>query len=182
MNWKIGDDIRLKMITEEDVKPFFELVMKSKEHLKMWLGRIDFIKEENDIATYFKVKIEAASEHNGNPIAFGIFYRDELAGTIEFSNIDKSNKIGRIAYWLGNSFQNKGIMSKALNEIIDYGFDQLKLNKIEITTAVDNHKSRALPERLGFKEEGRIRQAQWLYDRYVDHIIYGLLKSEKIDI
>ena len=43
---------------------------------------------------------------------------------------------------------------------------------------LDNHKSRAIPERFGFKKEGMIRQAEWLYDHYVDHIIYGLLARE----
>jgi ribosomal-protein-serine acetyltransferase len=39
-------------------------------------------------------------------------------------------------------------------------------------------KSRALPKRLGFTEEGIIREAEWLYDHYEDHVVYGLLKKE----
>jgi ribosomal-protein-serine acetyltransferase len=69
-------------------------------------------------------------------------------------------------------------MSQALETIIEYGFRDLKLNKIEIRVATENLKSRALPERFGFKEEGVIRDAEWLYDRYVDHVVYGLLQDE----
>ena len=52
------------------------------------------------------------------------------------------------------------------------------LNKIEISIAEENFRSRALPKKYGFKEEGIIRDAEWLNDKYVNHVLYGLLKSE----
>ncbi|WP_338048384.1 GNAT family protein [Paraliobacillus sediminis] len=69
-------------------------------------------------------------------------------------------------------------MSRAFKTIIDYGFNDLGLNKIEVNVATENNKSRVLPERFCFKEEGKLRQAEWLYDHYVDHVIYGLLAEE----
>jgi ribosomal-protein-serine acetyltransferase len=44
---------------------------------------------------------------------------------------------------------------------------------------VENVKSRAIPERLGFRAEGTVRQAEWLYDRFVDHVVYGLLAGDR---
>ena len=55
------------------------------------------------------------------------------------------------------------------------------LNRIEIRCATQNVRSRAIPERLGFKEEGLIRDAEWLYDHYVDHIVYGMLESDWVN-
>jgi ribosomal-protein-serine acetyltransferase len=52
------------------------------------------------------------------------------------------------------------------------------MHKVEIRAASGNKKSRAVPERLGFKQEGCIRQAEWLYDHYVDHVVYGMLDLE----
>lgn len=69
-------------------------------------------------------------------------------------------------------------MTRACQAMITYAFHTMKLNKVEIRCATENVRSRAIPERLGFKEEGLIRQAEWLYDHYVDLVVYGLLASE----
>jgi ribosomal-protein-serine acetyltransferase len=54
-------------------------------------------------------------------------------------------------------------MTKACEGFFKYGFKELGLNRIEIRVATENEKSRAIPERLGFVEEGKIREAEWLY-------------------
>ena len=69
-------------------------------------------------------------------------------------------------------------MSKALEAMIAYGINDLSLNRVEIRVATENYKGRALLERFNFTKEGVIRVAEWLYDHYVDHILYGLLADE----
>jgi ribosomal-protein-serine acetyltransferase len=54
----------------------------------------------------------------------------------------------------------------------------MRLHRLEVRCAVANARSRAIPERLGFRLEGTIREAEWLYDRFVDHAVYGLLEAE----
>jgi ribosomal-protein-serine acetyltransferase len=49
---------------------------------------------------------------------------------------------------------------------------------VEIQCGEDNHKSRAIPERLGFQQEGIIRDGEFLYDHFHDVVVYGLLKKE----
>src|SRR3712207_8983550 len=50
-------------------------------------------------------------------------------------------------------------------------FLELGLNRVSIACATENKKSCAIPERLGFRREGVQRQAEWLYDHFVDHVI-----------
>ena len=69
-------------------------------------------------------------------------------------------------------------MTRVARALTDYAMNELKLNKVEIRCASGNLKSRSIPERLGFVQEGTIRQAEWLYDHYVDHIVYGVLAEE----
>ncbi len=88
------------------------------------------------------------------------------------------NRVGEIGYWLGDVFQGRGIMTQACRAMVAYGFSERGLNRIEIHCAPANVKSRAIPERLGFRIEGTLRQAEKLVDGYVDNVVYGLLASE----
>jgi ribosomal-protein-serine acetyltransferase len=59
-------------------------------------------------------------------------------------------------------------------ELINYGFTTLKLDRVVIVCATENHRSRAIPLRLGFTPEGVVRDAEWLYKQFVEHDIYAL--------
>jgi ribosomal-protein-serine acetyltransferase len=61
---------------------------------------------------------------------------------------------------------------------INYAFTVLKLNRLVIYCASENLRSRAIPERLGFVHEGAAREAEWLYDHFVDLEIYSLLHRD----
>ena len=65
-----------------------------------------------------------------------------------------------------------------MKAFVDYAFRELKLNRVEVRCAEENSKSRAIPERLGFVKEGIIREAEWIYDHYVDDVVYGILSRE----
>lgn len=56
----------------------------------------------------------------------------------------------------------------------------LHLRRIEIRTNTGNHSSRTIPERLGFTQEGIVRQGFKVYNRYNDSVIYGLLADERL--
>ena len=175
---KIDQEVSLRLFTEDDEEEFHQLIMNSKEHLKTWITWIDSVHSQEDTNESLTLRIASLAENGGYPMWFAILYNGRMAGTIGFNEVDKTNRAGEIGYWLGNEFQGKGIMSKSFKAVIDYGFQQLKLNRIEAFIAAGNERSRALPEKFGFKEEGRIRQAEWLYDHYEDQIIYGLLAED----
>ncbi|MCT4794312.1 GNAT family N-acetyltransferase [Exiguobacterium alkaliphilum] len=178
LHYDINDQLQLRMFTIDDAEALFQLTMASKPYLREWLGWLDYIETVDDSRQNIEGRIKGLMETGGYPKSFAIVYQGELAGTIGFNDINRGIKCGTVGYWLGQDFQGKGIMSQALETLIEYGFRDLGLNKIEIRVATGNVKSRALPEGLGFKQEGVLRDAEWLYDRYVDHVVYGLLRAE----
>ena len=175
---KIDEDVSLRMFNSDDAEEFYYLTIRSKEYLKEWLGWLDYTKTVADTERNIAARCQEVVQNGGYPQSFAIIYKGMIAGTIGFNTINKANKIGVVGYWLGEGFQGKGIMSKAFRALIDYGFNDLKLNRIEVRAAVGNTKSRALPEKFGFQQEGTIRDAEWLYDHFVDHAVYGLLARE----
>jgi ribosomal-protein-serine acetyltransferase len=101
-----------------------------------------------------------------------------LAGVVTFDYIDWGNRAALIGFWLGKSFQGRGIMTRTCTALIDLAFNEMGLNRVEISCAVENRRCRLVPERLRFREEGVSRQREWLYDHFVDTVSYGMLASD----
>ena len=94
------------------------------------------------------------------------------------SSSELGKKATSLGYYLAEDAGGKGIMTRSVKAVLHYAFENLKLNKIEIRCGVGNAKSRAIPERLGFKLDGILRDEEWLYDHFHDIAVYSLLASE----
>lgn len=100
---------------------------------------------------------------------------NEIVGTIGFNNISFTHLKGEISYDLSNEHQSKGIMAKALHKVLAFGFDKLKLVRIQASTAQDNHKSQKLLIKAGFKEEGVMRKFELLHGVHTDFVLHSLV-------
>ena len=74
--------------------------------------------------------------------------------------------------------RGRGVVSAACSALVNHAFDEAKLNRVEIRCAVGNTRSRAIPQRLGFHQEGLLHDAEWLYDHFVDHIVYAMIARD----
>ncbi|MDP5275308.1 GNAT family N-acetyltransferase [Chengkuizengella axinellae] len=171
----IEENLDIRLLELRHAEQLYDLVSRNEEHLAEWLPWVKGNKIENT-----KGFIEAALQKfvNNDGIDCGIFYHDRIVGVIALHRLDWLNKKTSVGYWLDGSLQGKGIMTKACEAMINYSFHDLQLNRIEIRAGVNNLKSRAIPERLGFEKEGIVRQAEWVNDRYIHHVVYGLLKED----
>ena len=101
-----------------------------------------------------------------------------IAGMVGFHSVDWINRKSSIGYWLARDEQGRGTMTEAVRAYVDHGFTSWKLNRILIQAAVENARSRAIPERLGFTQEGTLRQVECVGDRYLDNVVYAMLAED----
>jgi len=69
-------------------------------------------------------------------------------------------------------------MTRACRALVAYAFTNLGLDRVEIRTAAGNARSRGIAERIGFVQEGVLREAEYSADGPQDQIVYGLLRKE----
>lgn len=172
----VRENIELRTLKTSDAQGFFDITKKNNKHLRQWLGWLDDDKTLADTEKYIEGSNKRFEDKEGLDLA--IFQDNEQIGGIGLFPWDTSNKKISIAYWLVEEHQGKGIMTDAMKVILDYVFNEMKLNRIEITVAIENTRSSALPKKLGFTLEGIAREGGWLYDHFVDLEVYSLLAKE----
>jgi len=173
---RIDDNSELELINQSHAEELFDLIEENRDFLKRWLPWLDNNRYFQNTIDF--IHITQMQYERSETVQFALLYRGKIAGVLGYHRIDWMNRYTSIGYWIGESFQGKGLVTKACARVLDYSFGKIGLHRIEIRCATENTRSRAIPERLGFKEEGLIRQAEWLYDHYVDHVVYGMLESE----
>ena len=174
--YALDDQVELRPLAPEHARALFELTDRSRDRLRQWLPWVDSVTEVNHSANYIKGAMKQAAENGG--FSAGIWVREELVGTISFHEIDWNNKSVGIGYWLDKQFQGQGLMTSACRSFTDHALMRMGLNRVEIRCATTNRRSRAIPERLGFVLEGIIREAEKLPQGFVNHAVYGMIRSE----
>ncbi|WP_028595284.1 GNAT family N-acetyltransferase [Paenibacillus assamensis] len=172
----IDEELSLKLIELKDADRIFKLTNDSRNYLREWLPWLDETTNIEDTKAFIQMCLTGFAENRN--LTTAIVYKGQIVGVAGFNQINRSNQVAQIGYWLAQVYQGNGIMTRVASALTDYAFHELSLNKVEIIAAVGNTKSRSIPERLNYVQEGSIRQAEWLYDHYVDHVVYGVLAEE----
>ncbi|HJQ69918.1 MAG TPA: GNAT family protein [Blastocatellia bacterium] len=175
-SYKLDEETEIRLLVDADAARMFALTDRNREYLREWLPWVDSTRSVEDTRNFIRGALGQFAANEG--FSAGLWYAGELAGAIGFHRIDWPNRRAEIGYWVSREFQGKGIVTRAARAMVDYSFGELELNRVEIHCAEGNSKSRAVAERLGFREEGVLRRAALLYDRYLDMVIYGMLKED----
>ena len=173
---KVDDEIEIRMLEEADTETIFALVDRNREHLRQWLIWVDH-SDSPEVTRQF-IKETKRQYANKEALSAGIWLDEELVGAIGVVHYDWHNGKLEIGYWIPSEQQGKGTITRAVSAIIDDAFDNLGLNRVEIHCAAGNIRSRAIPERLGFKQDGIMREAGLISGEFVDKVIYSMLASE----
>ncbi len=172
----VTDGCRLAPFDLADADELFALTDANRAHLRQWLPWLDSVRRVDDTRTFIRAAQAQAARNDGIQLALTVEGR--IAGVIGQHHVDWRNRSTSLGYWIGASYQGRGLATAACSALITRAFDTDRLNRIEIRCAAGNHRSRAIPVRLGLREEGLLHDAEWLYDHFVDHVVYAALAKE----
>jgi ribosomal-protein-serine acetyltransferase len=166
----------LELLEEQHAAELFALVDRNRESLREWLPWLDQNTSADQTRAFIRASLQQHANRNG--FACGVRHRGALAGVIGLHAIDWPNRSTGLGYWLDGAQRGRGLVTKSCAVLIDHLFGELGLHRVVVECAVGNVRSCAIPERLGFSREGVLRQREWLYDHFVDHVLYAMVSTE----
>ncbi|MBA3448006.1 MAG: GNAT family N-acetyltransferase [Pseudaminobacter sp.] len=120
---------------------------------------------------------------DGTAAAFFIFEAagGKLVGGITIGNIRQGvSQSGQVGYWIGEHHAGRGYMHEALLLVCRFGFEQLKLHRIEAACIPDNVRSIRVLEKAGFRREGLLRSYLRINGDWHDHCLYALITDDQL--
>ena len=125
---------------------------------------------------WVKRNLKLNRQRNPAEINFVIEIEGEVAGSVGLTKIDRKNRNAELGYWLGKEYRNQGVMTKAVNETLKFGFSKLKLKRIDGYVFSFNKPSQKVMEKVGLKKEGFLRSAIYKDGKYLDLFLFAKIK------
>ncbi|SHL07851.1 GNAT family N-acetyltransferase [Halomonas caseinilytica] len=173
---EVSDELTMVPLDRHHASALFDAVDANRPMLHKWLPWVEATRSVDDSRAF----IDSAMQEwqAGTAMHFAILWRGDLVGACGFNRIVARRRSAALGYWLAHDATGHGIVTACVRELLELGFGELRLHRIELHCGEHNAKSRAVAERLGFTEEGRLRECEWLGEQPVTHRVYGMLAPE----
>ena len=165
----------LRKLTPEDYRVIFSNYKNAE--IKKLLGA----NSDEDLAFEYEKYKKGYTSYRTTILSFQLVDKasNVIIGKCGYHNWYSEHMRAEIGYHLSEeSFKRKGLMTEALTPIIDYGFNQMNLNRIEALIGPNNAASLQLIGKFGFKQEGLLKQHYLRDNVFEDSIVFALLKDE----
>lgn len=171
--------------TERLVLRKFEFI-DADDMLELWVSKpeIQHLYSEPTYNTFDKVNglLQKYIDNYNNSNYYRWAIEDNKSkrciGQIAFYLVDTKNHFAEIEYCIATDYQNMGLMTEAVRAVIKFGFEEIELHKIQISTKEINAPSKRVIEKSGFTYEGTLRDYFYYEGKYVDRLYYSMLLSE----
>jgi ribosomal-protein-serine acetyltransferase len=175
-SFDLGDGVVARRWDVADAAAAFAVIDANRDHLVRWMPWVPHTTSDYDVASF--IRESEIRFRDGRGIDFGVFERGRVLGgfgaSIGALNYDEAD----IGYWLATDAQGRGLATGSSRRLIDWLFDERDMHRITIRARIDNERSRAVAERLGFTLEGVLREALLVQEAHHDAALYSLLRSE----
>ena len=166
----------MRALEDGDADELFALIDANRAHLAAWMPFVGQTRGTADSLAFIRAARRQYDENRGMQLA--VIQGEQIVGVAGFHAIDWTRRSTSIGYWLAADRQGAGTMTTAVSALLNHAFDRWELARVEIRAGVANQRSRAIPERLGFREEGVVRSAERIGTRVIDHVIYVMTARE----
>ena len=167
------DRLDLRTFVESDIPELVPLI--GAREVAVTTLRIPHPYEER----HAKEFLASAIEENELRLVIRLRRDGRLCGGIGLHPDDQHSR-AELGYWIGVPFWGNGYATEAAQAVVRYGFEELKLNRIYAAHFSGNDASGRVLQKLGMRYEGRMRQALWKRDRFIDIERYAILRNDMI--
>lgn len=174
-SFQIDDELKLVLPIERDAEEIYTVVRENLEQLKLWMPWADDDYSVDSAREYIRGNLSEFATTGS--FSTSIVLNEKIVGAVGFHHLDTTNKSAHLGYWLAKSAQGNGLMTRCSRALIDYLFEEMQLNRVQINCSALNTKSRAIAERLDFRLEGIHRQAGFENNSFTDWVIYAMLRE-----
>lgn len=144
----------------------------NNKNVTKYMSKVQFPYTIKDGKTWIEKCIKKSKKKK---VIFAIDINGEVAGSIGLDPV-KINHKAEIGYWLAEKYWNKGIMSDALKIMTKFGFEKLKLKRMQAHVFKKNKKSARVLEKNGYKKEGLLKKYFYKNNNYSDALLYARTK------
>ncbi|GGA60072.1 GNAT family N-acetyltransferase [Ornithinibacillus halotolerans] len=165
----------LRKIEQDDAHDIFEY-LSDKEVMKHY-GTEPFQTVDEAYKTISKYEAVFAEKRG---IRWGITLKEEdkVIGSCFFYDMNWDHYRTDLGYILNKDYWKRGIAQEAVKAIIQYGIENLNINRFQSVIDPPNVPSQKVVERLGFQREGLLRSYEYFSGKFDDLYMYSLLKSD----
>ncbi|GAB6098540.1 GNAT family protein [Halanaerocella petrolearia] len=169
-----GEQVMLREYREDDF-----------EDMRQWVNDYQIVDYLSDIFLYpqsekqTKEFLDMAMSDDWKGFIIADRETEEYIGQIDFADLDHKNGYGELGIVIGKpSKLNKGLGTETLELFLAFGFEELRLNRIELVCYEYNQRAQHVYEKVGFIKEGVRRKKIYRNGQYYDEYLYGILKEE----
>jgi ribosomal-protein-serine acetyltransferase len=169
----LGGGAVLRRLVPDDLEDLWVVVERERERLGVWMPWIAGAKTIEDERSW----LESVSANEGSLEGCGVFLDGRYVGGVGLMP-GPYGVAAEIGYWIDVEHEGRGLVTRAVRVLIDIGFGEWEVNRIVIRAGLENLRSRAIPERLGFTREGIERGGGRGTGGYHDLVVYSMLREE----
>lgn len=154
---EIVPGIEIKALEMRHVEEFFDFIERGRRNFENWIPFVSTTTSKELAGKKVETYLDMVKDGQG--YFWCIWGGNEIIGLVLIKNIDERSRTAEIGYMIDKHYEGKGIIRESCRLMIEFIFNELKMNKITICCDENNERSIGIAKRFGFELEGILKQS-----------------------